>query len=187
MAKHLLHLDGLLTERQLRAAAAAAAGAPTDGWRLDSLERATAPVAGATRQVSSGANWRPLAGLHDDSCSSSSGSRAALWLPLVDSTGEVLGAALCCPEPGKPAATACCSLDSQLGRVSTSSSGGHPCGGRFLRPIYVSVGHRVSLATALAVVVHCCRHRWVCPGRHLEALRLSGLCLCCETCARLGN
>lgn len=31
------------------------------------------------------------------------------------------------------------------------------------RPIYVSVGHRISLPTAVEVVRRCCRHRWVLP------------------------
>lgn len=157
MAKHLLHLEGLLTERQVRAAATAASSEAQHARE----GKAAGPFAGSSMEVGSCSKWQPLASSAEEVGSRSAGSGPALWMPLADSTGDVLGAALCCPQAGQAAAGRRNKQDSKP-LSSRSSSGSRPGGGGgggFLRPIYVSAGHRVSLATALAVVACCCRHR----------------------------
>ncbi|KAI3424331.1 hypothetical protein D9Q98_009884 [Chlorella vulgaris] len=116
VAKSLLHVEGLLPERKVRAAVAAAAAAPA------------APATASEAASEKTQDKRPCSSPPGDTC-----------LPLVAGDGEVLGAAVC----------------------GAASSG---------RPIYVSVGHRISLASAVSVVRRCCHHRVPEPIRQADLL-----------------
>ena len=80
------------------------------------------------------------------------GARRRDWLPLVAADGEVLGAAVCVG----------------AGAGGGSGAGGSGGGTAPRRPIYVSVGHRVCLETAVAVARRCCRHRAPEPIRQAD-------------------
>lgn len=153
VAKHLLLLEGMLTERQLRTAAAAAA-AHQHQQGPGTASAAAAAGSRTSSDADSRIDWRPLPS--SGSGEEGSATSGALWLPLADSSGDVLGAALCCPRAGQAASNSC---SGGGGSARLSNSGSHLTGGGFQRPIYVSAGHRVSLATTLAVVAHCCKHR----------------------------
>lgn len=105
--------------------------------------RATAAAAAAAAQTPQRASDEASDGGWRPLTPPTPGSAPALWLPLAAGE-EALGAALCCPGGG--------------GR------------GQFTRPVYVSVGHRISLASALAAVQRCCRHRVPEPIRQADLL-----------------
>jgi deoxyinosine 3'endonuclease (endonuclease V) len=132
VAKSLLLTDGLVSERQVRAAVA----------KLQGSAEAAAAAGGRQRDAAQS----------DTSGSSGAASEPGGWLPLVGSGGgEVLGAA-----------------------VYGSSAGAGPSGRQGVapssRPIYVSVGHRISLDVAVAIVRRLCRHRIPEPIRQADLL-----------------
>lgn len=86
--------------------------------------------AGAAQGPQGVADARPLPG-------------GGCWLPLAGARGEEHGAALCAHGAG--------------GSGPISPRAGPPAAAR---PIYVSVGHRIGLTSALAVVQRCCKHRF---------------------------
>lgn len=153
VAKRLLRLDGVaLCERQVRAAAAAAAQAAAAPQPRSDTAGELGAAAGS-RAAGKQDGWRPLEE------ADGSPDPGALWLPLNDAAGETLGAALSCTPA--PAGDDCRSSSADGGTLLPR--GGQPSScGAFRRPVYVSAGHRVSLASALAIVRRCCLHR--CAG-----------------------
>lgn len=150
VAKTLLQVDGLPGEREVRAAVAAALDAkaqpaPRSG-SPDGPEALEPGDSGCSAAAADAdGQVRPLAG-------------SGCWLPLLGPQGEELGAALC--------------AGGASSSNRASSGGGQPAS---RRPIFVSVGHRVGLATALAVVQRCCIYRWGPASQTAPVLRVLGL------------
>ncbi|KAL4458824.1 hypothetical protein ABPG75_013689 [Micractinium tetrahymenae] len=145
VAKTLLHVDGLPGEKEVRAAVAAAldaAAQPLPGCGSPASVQALQAGSSSRSAAAAGAggSMHPLPG-------------GGCWLPLVGAHGEELGAALCA---GGAAGSNCGTCDSRL----LASR----------RPSFVSVGHRIGLASALAVVQRCCRHRVPEPIRQADLL-----------------
>ncbi|KAL4450544.1 hypothetical protein ABPG77_000900 [Micractinium sp. CCAP 211/92] len=143
VAKTLLQVDGLPGEREVRAAVAAALDAQAQlAPRSESPEgpEALQPGDRGCSARADGADGHVYP-LPGSGC----------WLPLLGPHGEELGAAQC------------------AGGASSSNraSSGQPAS---RRPIFVSVGHRLGLATALAVVQRCCIHRVPEPIRQADLL-----------------
>ncbi|KAI8477289.1 MAG: endonuclease V-domain-containing protein [Monoraphidium minutum] len=88
VAKNLLHVEGLL-QKQVRAAAAAAAGAAS------AARPVSAEPGGAQPTEVPGAGASGGAGGGGGGGGSGGGGGGGAWLPLVGSSGEVLGAAVC--------------------------------------------------------------------------------------------
>lgn len=103
-----------------------------------------------------------------------------------EGTGEVLGAALRSTHSSKVAASVDAAIPRHVGDVHGSSSAAAPASAAAAtctasssancNPVYVSIGHRVSLSTALSVVLTCCKYRVPEPiriadarGRHMIA------------------
>lgn len=134
MAKTLLALDGLPGEKEVRAAVSAAldsaAAHPPPGSGSPDLAQDLGAGGSSCSAAAAGAGVRTLPG-------------GGCWLPLVGAGGEELGAALCAS--GGSGAGTRAGAGAQLGASR--------------RPIFVSVGHRIGLASALAIVQRCCTHR----------------------------
>ncbi|OSX75353.1 hypothetical protein BU14_0239s0008 [Porphyra umbilicalis] len=103
---------------------------------------------------------------------------AAAAVPLVGASGVLRGAAYMgavaagrrrgggpVPAPGETPATAAAAAAAAAGTVPPPPTP-HP---RLARPVYVSVGHRVSLATALPLVASVCPTRVPAPIRTADA------------------
>ena len=131
VAKNLLHVEGLLLNQEQARAAAA-----------EALAAAQGAVAGGVATVGE----PPPAGGPSPAGSGRSYSRSR------SNTADATAIASTTPD------CAWLPLEGAGGEVL----GAALCGaGGSSRPVYVSVGHRVSLATAVGIVQRCCRHRWV--------------------------
>ena len=160
-AKSLLAVDGLPRERQVRAAFAAALGGTAAAVGAAVPAAGGEAAAGVLEAHLEFPRLRPLPG-------------GGAWLPLETTAGEVLGAALCSATGSQQPARHNDGSGASGARASSGSSRGRGPAAA-CRPVFVSVGHKVSLSTALAVVQRCCRHRCV-ASCHVPAVQVKEGC-----------
>lgn len=118
------------------------------------VRAAAAEAAAAEGQSAAGPGGKEAAAAGPGPGSESAGGGGG-WLPLVAAGGEVLGAAVCVGGGGSGGSGG---RKQQAAAVAAAAR----------RPIYVSLGHMVSLETAVEIVRRCCRHRVPEPIRQAD-------------------
>ncbi|GLC34434.1 hypothetical protein PLESTM_000194800 [Pleodorina starrii] len=167
VAKNLLAVDGLdrlIVRQQLQAAAAAtvAAGEATASWSAGSgageKPAAAAAPPGSESRSSPSAAAAPSAAVCTTAACVAADAEAAATSDIRD--GPAAAAA----------ASAAAVRDVQVPLVGCSGvvHGTALCPGLTLKPLFISVGHRLSLATAVELVRRCCVHRVPEPIRQAD-------------------
>ncbi|GLC67237.1 hypothetical protein PLESTF_000532100 [Pleodorina starrii] len=167
VAKNLLAVDGLdrlIVRQQLQAAAAAtaAAGGATASWSAGS---------GAGEKPAAAA--APPGSESRSSPSAAAAPSAAVCTAAACAAADAVAAATSDIRDGPAAAAAAASAavrDVQVPLVGCSGvvHGTALCPGLTLKPLFISVGHRLSLETAVELVRRCCVHRVPEPIRQAD-------------------